>query len=192
MKSRIGEWLFRGEPRGRLQRGRFVALLLVAVLAACSDGTGPSSLVSITPASQTVTLQQTPNGAFLRTSVTLTNISSNPVVYDPCALSLERKADPYVALSGDGPTYPWATVWSSFCAALSAEAIARIPQSVAPHSSVTVPVNAPVSVTLGQSQYFDGSPGTYRVRLVLQTDIIGTARLIPHDLSVSDPFTLVR
>lgn len=188
MKSRTRRWLVGGEPRGPSQRVRLVALVLVPLLGACSDGTGPSGVVRITPASQTVTLQQTPSGPALRTSVTLTNTSSRPVVYDPCALSLEKKVD-YV-LVGSEPSAPWAKVWAPVCTTLSA-AIGIVHAAVAPHSSITIPIDAGVGPSPFQGLSFDGSPGIYRVYLALQTDIIGVPREIPHDLSVSDPFMIV-
>jgi hypothetical protein len=186
MKSRIRQLLVARAPRGRPHRVLPLALALVAVLGACSEGTGPLDVVRITPANQTVTLHQTPTGAALRTSVTLTNTSSRPVVYDPCALTLEKKAEGYMLVSAESST-PWIAVWAPICVLFDTMGIARL--TVLPHSSVSIPIDAATASTAFPA--FDGSPGTYRVHLVLQTEIIGVPRDIPHDSSVSDPFMIV-
>lgn len=186
MKSRIRQWLVEGASR--TLTARLTALVVVPVLVACADGTGPARLVSITPESQFVSLEQSPNGAHLKTSVTLTNTSSSSLVYDPCALSLEKKIEGYMLADGE-PTYPWVRVWAPICVLLSSETVSIMRITLLPHTSVMIPIDAQVaSSTFPQ---FDGSPGTYRIYLALQTTLVGVPREIPHDFSVSDPFTVV-
>ena len=189
MKSRIRQLLVAGASRALFRRARLTALAVVPVLASCAEGTAPARLVSIIPASQVLTLQQSPNGAHLRTSVTLTNTSDQSVVYDPCALSLEKMIDGFTLVGSDDPTFPWVRVWAPICVTLASETIGIVHITLSPHTSVTLPIDAQV----GASPFpaFDGSPGTYRVHLVLQTTFVGIPREIPHDLSVSDPFTVV-
>ena len=164
-------------------------LLAVPVLAACSDTTGPSRLVTITPASQSVVLETTPTGKMLRTSVTLTNTSAFPVTMVPCGLALEKKISGFIALGADGPSPPWYTVWVPICGFLSAEAVAVFATPLPPGQSVSVPINVPV--TQPGTLQFDGSPGEYRIHLSLTTQIVHAFRIIPHDLSVSDSFNVL-
>ncbi len=191
MKSRIRQWLVERPRLGGFQRARVGAFLLVPILAACSDTTGPARFVSITPASQTVVLQTVPTGKFLHTSVTLTNNSLFRVTWGgSCGVSLEKKIDYAFIENADGPTPPWFTVWSAVCAALSAEAVAIFYAPLQPGQSVSIPIDIPVTLT--GTPRFDGSPGEYRVHLSLATQIFNSQyRVIPHDLSVSDPFSVV-
>lgn len=190
MKSRISQWLVEGlRPRG-FHRIRLSAFLIVPILAACSDSTGPTRFVVITPASQTVALETAPTGQILRTSITLTNTSSFPVMWDYCGLTLEKNISGPIALATDGPRPPWFTVWVQACYLLSAEAIAYLTTPLQPGQSRTIPISIPVSQP-GLLQ-FDGSPGQYRVHLTLTTQILNNQyRTVPHDFSVSDPFTVV-
>ena len=191
MKSRISRWLVEGlRPRG-FHRIRLSAFLIVPILAACSDSTGPTRFVVITPASQTVALETAPTGKILRTSVTLTNTSSFPVTWNSCGLTLEKNISGPIALASDGPRPPWFTVWSQACYLASAEAIAYLTAPLQPGQSVTIPFAAQVGQGFG-SLPFDGSPGEYRVHLTLATQILHNQyRTVPHDFSVSDPFTVV-
>ena len=191
MKAKVRQWFVEGLRLRGLERARLGAFLLVPVLAACNDATGPTRFVNITPASQTVVLQSLPTGKVLRTSVTLTNTSHFSINWNYCGVTLEKKIEGPVALSTDGPTYPWFTVRTTICSALAAgsAAIAIFSSPLEPGQSVTIPIDVPV----GQvgSLIFDGSPGEYRVHLYLTAKILDRDyRAIPHDLSVSDPFTL--
>ena len=188
MKSRISQWLVeRLRPRG-FHRIRLSAFLILPILAACSDSTGPTRFVSITPASQTVVLQTVPTGKVLHTSVTVTNTSPFTVTrVGPCGVTLEKKIDVTFLAAADGPTPPWFTVWSAICA-LSFDAVAIAP--LQPGQSVSVPIDIPVTAT--GSLGFDGSPGLYRVHLSLATQIFTNQyRSIPHDQSVSNPFSVI-
>jgi len=169
-------------------RNRQLALLAVPLLAACSDTTGPTRLVSITPATQSVVLETGPTGKLLHTSVTLTNTSAFPVTMAPCGIALEKKISGFFALASDGPSPPWFTVWLPICV-WSAEAVAILATPLPPGQSVSVPVIVPVTQP-GPFQ-FDGSPGEYRVHLVLTTQILNDFRIVPHDLSVSDSFSVL-
>jgi hypothetical protein len=190
MKSRISQWLVEGlRPRG-FQLIRWSAFLIVPILAACSDSTGPTRFVVITPASQTVALETTPTGKILRTSITLTNTSSFPVTWDYCGLTLEKNISGIIELA-DGPRPPWFTVWVQACYLLSAEAIAYYTTPLQPGQSVTIPIAAPVGQSFSALP-FDGSPGEYRVHLTLATQILHNQyRTVPHDFSVSDSFMIV-
>jgi hypothetical protein len=189
MKSTIRQWLVEGLRLRAFRHAPLAAFSTVLLLSACSDATGPTHFVSITPASQSVALQTVPGGKVLRTSLTLRNTSSFPVTWDYCGLTLERKIVVF-ALASDGPTPPWFTVWSATCALLSAEAVAIIRTPLEPGQSVTIPIEVPVAPT--GAALFDGSPGEYRVHLVLAAQITGRRILtIPHDASVSDSFSVV-
>jgi hypothetical protein len=170
-------------------RNRQLMLLAVPLLAACSETTGPSRLVSITPASQSVVLQTTPTGKILRTSVTLTNTSAFPVTIVPCGIALEKKISGFILLAADGPSPPWYTVWVSICGYFSAEAVAILTAPLLPGQSVSVPIDVPV--TQPGTLQFDGSPGEYRIHLSLTTQIVDAFHIIPHDLSVSDSFNVI-
>jgi hypothetical protein len=190
MKSRNRQWLVEEPVRTGLRCARLATIAVVPILAACSDTTGPSRLVSITPASQTVVMEPLPNGNVLRTSVTLTNTWTRPVAWSSCGAALEKKTPDFSALDGPGPG--WTEVWTAACVTLAAAAgsdfILTLP--LQPGRSVTIPIFARVAPSIYPD--FDGSPGIYRVRLFLATPILGNEyRNIPHDLSVSDPFTLL-
>lgn len=166
-----------------------LALLAIPLLAACSDTTGPSRLVNITPASQSVVLETGPTGKVLHTSVVVTNTSAFPVTIDPqCGIALEKYVSGIVALASDGPTPPWYTVWVSTCY-LTADAIGVFTAPLLPGESVSVPIVVPVT-QLGTLN-FDGSPGEYRVHLTLATHILNEYRVVPHDMSVSDSFNVL-
>jgi hypothetical protein len=165
--------------------------VIVPILVGCNDTTGPTRFVSITPASQSVALENAPTGKILRTSVTMTNTSSFPITWDYCGLTLEKKIEGPILLAVDGPSPPWFTVWAQPCYAFAtgSEAVAVFTTPLQPGKSVTIPINVPVTLT--GSLHFDGSPGDYRVHLTLATQILKNQyRVIPHDLSVSDPFTV--
>ena len=170
-------------------RNRQLALLAVPLFAACSDTTGPSRLVTITPAAQSVVLETGPTGKLLHTSVTVTNTSAFPVtISSPCGIALEKRISGIISLASDGPTPPWYTVWVSICAYLADEAVAIITAPLLPGQSVSVPIVVPV--TQPGTLHFDGSPGEYRVHLTLATQILNEFRMVPHDLSVSDSFSV--
>jgi hypothetical protein len=190
MKSRIGQSLVEDLRHREFRRTRLSMLLLVPVLAACNDSTGPTRVVTITPASQTVSLETLPTGKILRTSVTLTNTSGLPITWDYCGAMLEKKIDNLFIATADGPQPPWFTVWARSCYLLSAEAVAYFTAPLQPGQSVTIPIDVPVSQTGPLN--FDGSPGEYRVRLTLTQRILTNRyRTVPHDFSVSDPFIVV-
>jgi hypothetical protein len=187
MESRIRQTLT--APRLFIPRAS-LALAAVVGLAACIGTTEPVRLVSITPAAASVALQTTASGRVLNTSVTLTNVSKNPVTFDLCTLTLEKLKGVVFAEAADGPQPPWYTVWSQICVALKATNNSGFETVSLPSgASLTIPVSAQVGQNGASS--FDGSPGTYRVHLSLVTDIVGQVRTIPHDLSVSDPFSIV-
>jgi len=191
MKLKLRQWLV-GNPRRR-EFPRLGVLLFAPLVVACSDTTGPSQFVSITPANESVALQTVPSGKILRTSVTLTNTSGFPVTWGGgCGLSLEKKIDVVSLAAADGPTPPWFTVWWAVCT----EAVAVVSSPILysplqPGQSVSIPIDIPVTPS-GTQPRFDGSPGEYRVHLMLTTQIFRNQyRLIPHDLSVSDSFSIV-
>ena len=189
MKLKLRQWLVEGLCVRGLARARSGAFLVLPVVVACSDTTGPSRFVSITPASQSVALQSVPSGKILRTSVTLTNASRFPIIWGYCGLGLEKKIEGMIISATDGPIPPWFTVAMPACA-LGAEAVAFITPPLQPGESVSIPIEVPVA-TAGTVR-FDGSPGEYRVRLLLATQILDNQyHTLPHDLSVSDSFNVV-
>jgi hypothetical protein len=187
MESRIRQTVV--APRLFIPRSSLTLATIVG-LVACTGTTEPIGLVSITPAAASVALQTTANGRVLNTSVTLTNVSKSWVTFDLCSVTLEKLQDVVFADAADGPQPPWYTVWSQICFALDSNSSGFETASLPPGASLTIPVSAQVGQN-GASN-FDGSPGTYRVHLSLVTDIVGQVRTIPHDLSVSDPFSIVR
>jgi hypothetical protein len=189
MKSRLRHSLIEGLGPRRFQRARFAAFLVVPILVACNDTTGPARFVVITPASESVALQTVPGGKMLNTWVTLTNISSKPIGFNACrGVSLERRVDISAnAALADGPKPPWTQVWTAPC---GFEALAAVIGTgpLQPGATMIIPVNVLAGV-IGAAG-FDGSPGLYRVHLTLATEILGVSGVIPHDLSVSNPFSL--
>lgn len=182
MKFRVRQPLFEVPRLRELQRARLGAFLVFAVVA-CSDTTAPKQFVSITPVSESVALQTLGEGKVLRTSVILTNTSDAPVGWTYCGFTLEKNVSGFTLADG-GPSYPWVTVAAPLCAA----APGTVP--VQPGASVTIPVEVLVRQTGSES--FDGSPGEYRVHLLLATQILFQAYItVPHDLSVSNPFNIV-
>src|SRR5882724_10141014 len=120
------------------QRARLGALVVVAILAACNEATGPSRLVSIIPASETVAIQPTVHGPTLSVSLTLTNTSHNPIYYWRCGVVLQRLVNGFISVSGGNS---WQVVWSPIC---TAEAMVP-PPTLLPGESVTIPITAVVS-----------------------------------------------
>ena len=195
MKSRRGQQEVGAQAAMGFARAAIAALLVVAV--SCTDSTGPARRIAITPTAPTVTLQTTPQGQALITSVTLTNTSSHPVAWSSCGISLEKMGMPALP-----PGTGWDTVWQSICFVLDDSPAADATTSTSFGASLGGPilrpgesVDVPVSIPVGQPPYstynFKGDPGAYRFHFALSTQILGTYYPVPHDLSVSDFFTLV-
>jgi hypothetical protein len=192
MESRSGQRKLRERAGFCLSRTAIAGSMLLA--AACTDSTGPADRVRIVPVTPTVTLQTTPQGQVLSTSVTLTNNSAYRVAWSYCGVSLEKAGMPALPPGKSD----WQTVWRRICylldaaASQSGTASPAIPfdaQILQPGESVTVPVSAIV----GQPPYpnFTGETGQYRVRIPLSIQLLGTYRDIAPERSVSDPFTLL-
>ena len=192
MESRYGQKELRQRAVFCLSRTAIAASLFLA--AACTDATGPADRVRIVPETPTVTLQTTPQGQLLSTSVTLTNNSAYRVAWSSCGVSLEKAGMPALPPGKSD----WQTVWRRICVLLDAAASqsastpSAIPfdaQILQPGQSVTIPVSAIVAQPPNQS--FTGEPGQYRVRIPLSIQLLLGAYLeIAPERSVSDPFTL--
>jgi hypothetical protein len=193
MESRSGQNELRERAVFCLSRTAIAASLFLA--AACTDATGPADRVRIVPETPTVTLQTTPQGRVLSTSVTLTNNSSYRVAWSSCGVSLEKAGMPALPPGKSD----WQTVWRRICYLLDAAASQSgatsftIPfdaQILQPGQSVTIPVSAVVA----QPPYpeFTGEIGQYRVRIPLSIQLLlGAYVEITPERSVSDPFTLL-
>jgi hypothetical protein len=190
MKKRLG----RKEPRKSVAAAfaRVVVAATFVVGAACTDSTGPGGEVRIEPAAPTITLQSTPQGQILNTTVTLTNSTEHPVAFSSCGISLERPGMPALPPGKS----EWETVWARICyllevnpAALSSVFPDYTSEVLQPGQSITIPVYAVV----GQAPYtnFTGAPGTYRFHISLSTQILGRYYPLPYESSVSDSFTLL-
>jgi hypothetical protein len=196
MKSRPGQKEVGEQATTAFARAAIAVVLVVAV--ACTDSTGPARRIAITPTAPTVALQATPQGQALITSVTLTNTSSHPVAWSSCGMSLERAPLPALP-PGTGSSE---TVWESICFLLDNSPAPDATISTSFGASLGGPilkpgesVDVPVSIPVGQPPYstynFKGDPGAYRFHFALSTEILGTYYPVPHDLSVSDFFTLL-
>lgn len=172
-----------------------VSSLLMAILAAgCSDATGPENVVSITTPSPTIALQTTPQGQVLNTIVTVTNTSAYPLAWSTCDVTLEKAGMPALPPGKPG----WEGVWARGCYILEAATALsqQIPTSLPlypeavlqPGESTMIEIVAPV----GQPPYqaFDGHAGQYRFYVPLSLEVLGVYRPVPHEMSVSAPFTL--
>jgi hypothetical protein len=195
MKSRSGQAEVGGQGVTVFARATIAAVLVVAV--ACSDSTGPARGIAITPIAPTVALRATPQGQALITTVTLTNTSAHPVVWSYCGMSLEKMGMPALP-----PGTGWDVVWQSICLALDDNSAPDATISSSFGASLGGPilkpgesVDVPVSIPVGQPPYsiynFEGKPGAYRFHFSLSTTILGSYYPVLHDLSVSDPFTLL-
>lgn len=182
------------QSRAGFARAATAAVIAAGISLGCSDSTAPAQHPKIEPASPTISLQSGPPGPSLKTSVTLTNTSSHPLIWSVCGVSLE-KAGPPALPPGERA---WEMVWAQTCYALDrpmplttsltdlssyGEAILK------PGQSITIPVVAVV----GQQPFpdFTGEPGLYRFRLALSTQLFGNYYPVPPELSVSDSFTIV-
>jgi hypothetical protein len=114
-------------------------------------------------------------------SVTLTNTSTNPVVWFSCGFALERNR--YVLTSDRGGD-DWGEVWTPVCARDNSVA----PPPLRSGESVTVPINVP---TTAAAHVFPGETGVYRVRFFLAVQMGGEFHQLPYEFSVSKPFTVV-
>jgi hypothetical protein len=170
-----------------------IAALVVAVFVGCSDTTGPEKVAAITTPSSTIALQATPQGPVLNTLVTVTNTSAYAMGWSSCGVTLEKAGLPALPPGKS----EWQSVWARACyllqsgAALSGVAtpIPDYPSAILkPGETVTIQIVAPT----GQQPYptFDGQPGQYRFHVPLSISVFGTFHSVPHDLSVSEPFTL--
>jgi hypothetical protein len=196
MKSRPGQKEVGERAATGFARATIAVMLVVAV--SCTDSTGPARGIAITPGAPTVALQVTPQGQALITSVTLTNTSAYPVAWSSCGMTLEKAALPALPPGTGSPE----TVWESFCFVLAESPVADPTTSTSFGASLGGPilrpgesVDVPVSIPVGQPPYssfnFMGEPGAYRFHFLLSTQILGTFYPVPHDLSVSDFFTLL-
>lgn len=183
MDSTIRQFEVGKRGQGKLH-GRVIATLItVAMLSACASTTEPVGAIRIVPTSGTVSLQASPQGPTLSTSVTLINTSAHTILWHPCALSLERKTGEVVALDPGGEP-GWQRVWSPVCALdLS------VASAVEPGESVTVPV----SVVANQDNWagFIGDPGVYRVHLYLTSKSGDDYNAVPYRASSSESFEVV-
>lgn len=195
MKSRPGQKAMGGQVTTGFARAAIAAMLVVAV--SCMDSTGPARRIAITPTAPTVALQATPQGQALITSVTLTNSSEHPIAWSTCGMSLEKMGMPALP-----PGTGWETVWQSICFLLDDNPAPDVTISSSFGASLGGPilkpgesVDIPVAIPVGQPPYstynFKGDPGAYRFHFSLSTEILGTYYPVLHDLSVSDPFTLL-
>jgi hypothetical protein len=195
MKSRSGQREVKERGAPGIARMALVATLVVGV--ACTDNTGPTVGVTIVPAAPTIALQTTPQGQTLNTSVTLTNTSAHPIAWSSCGMTLEKAGLPELP-PGKGS---WDTVWQSICLLLDDSPVDATTSSsfgtslggpiLRPGESVSVPVLVPVGQVPYSNFNFKGEPGAYRFRFFLSEQILGTYYPVPHDLSVSDSFTLL-
>lgn len=167
----------------------FVASLAI-VAAGCSDATAPARVALITTPTSSIALQQTPQYQVLNTSVTVTNTSAYPLAWSSCAVSLEKAGLPALPPGKSD----WTSVWNRLCYILDVAAAISNPtvppeSLLAPGQSATISIVAPV----GQQPYpeFDGQPGAYRFYVPLSIVVLGTYHQVPHDASVSQPFTLL-
>ena len=170
------------------------AAILAAIFAGCSDTTGPETVAAITTPSSTIALQATPQGPVLNTVVTVTNTSAYAMAWSSCGVTLEKAGLPALPPGKSD----WQSVWTRACyillagAAVSgvAPSIPDFPSAILkPGETVTIQIVAPT----GQQPYptFDGQPGQYRFHVPLSISVLGTFHSVPHDLSVSEPFTLL-
>jgi len=191
MKPRPGQKEVGEKAAAGFLRAAIAAILVVAV--SCTDSTGPARGIAITPAAPTVALQANPQGQVLMTtSVTLKNTSAQPIAWSSCGMSLEKAGLPALPPGKRS----WDTVWQSICAALdNGPAIeATTSSSSWPGGSILLPgesVTVPVVILVGQPPNFNGEQGAYRFYFSIFTEILGTYYPVPHDLSVSDSFTLL-
>ena len=156
--------------------------LSILVLSGCAASTDPPAAVRIEPTAPTFSLQSTPRGPRLDVSITLTNTSSNPIIWINCGFALERNR--YV-LTTDGGGADWAEVWTPVCALDNSV----MPPPIKSGQSVTVPISATPSSA--PAHVFAGDPGVYRVRFYLSAQIAGEYHQLPYEISVSKPFTVV-
>jgi hypothetical protein len=194
MKSRPGQKEVGERAAGGFARAAIAAILVVAV--SCSDSTGPARRIAITPAAPTVVLQANPQGqVLLATSVTLKNTSAQPIAWSSCGMSLEKAGLPALPPGRRS----WDTVWQSICAVLDGSPVIEATTSSSslgtwPGGSILLPgesVTVPVMILVGQPPNFNGEQGAYRFYFSISAEILGTYYPVPHDLSVSDSFTLL-
>jgi hypothetical protein len=183
MHTRIRQFDVVKRGQGKLQGRGIATLITVAMLAACTNTTEPVGAIKIVPISGTVSLQTSPQGPTLSTSLTLTNWSAHTIYWHPCALSLERKIGDVVALDQDGEP-GWQRVWSPVC---GLDLVAA--SAVEPGESVTVPIS--VVATRDYSPSFTGDPGLYRVHLYISTKIGADYQAVPYRASSSEPFEVI-
>ncbi len=76
------------------------ALACLSAAMACTSTTEPTAVVRIVLKSTRLAIQVMPQGLLLNNSVTLTNTSAFPIVWDLCAVSLERNTNPFALPRG--------------------------------------------------------------------------------------------
>ena len=169
---------------------KYFRMLAVAAGAAfvsgCSDSTGPQGAVRIVPAAPTATMQTTPQGRVLNTSVTITNNSPYVVAYSSCGVSLEMLGMPALPPG----KREWTSVWARVCALLAVNesfSIDLAPETLQPGESVTIPIYAVAGDSFSS---FSGQPGQYRFHVALAMKIFGSYHNATPEQSVSEPFEL--
>lgn len=192
MKSRPGQNKLLEKTLVGVARIAIIAVVMVGV--ACADSTGPLRFVQIVPASPTVTLQTTPQGKVLSTSVTVTNTSSFTVVVSSCGVSLEMAPMPALPPGKSD----WTFVWSQICAALEAATSqsSATPTSTGLGESVLKPgesVIIPVLAVVGQAPFpkFSGDSGSYRFHVPVWVSVPGFYPPASTENDVSEPFFLL-
>ena len=164
----------------------FAVAAEVVLSIGCSDTTAPTGAVRIVPAAPTATMQTTPQGRALSTSVTITNNSPYVVAYSSCGITLEMEGMPALPPG----KREWTRVWGRVCALLAVSesfSIDLAPETLQPGESVTIPIYAVVGDPFSS---FSGQPGLYRFHVALAIKILGTYHNATPEQSVSEPFEL--
>jgi hypothetical protein len=169
-----------GGHENRARRRIRWAAFFIPIVAACNatDLLIPAGSLTIEPASLTVPVQ--PNSGFV-IPITISNSSETTVYMDGgCGWSVEQSR-----LMGDEGPRQWVRVLLPVCAL------------ELPPGSPSVPINPGQVLVfmvdtrgtgLGPSTVLNGQ---YRVSVALAVMRFGELRLLPHDQSVSTPFTVV-
>jgi hypothetical protein len=159
------------------------ALMLVPIISACdaTDLLVPRGSIRIEPASNTVMLQTINNRTGFVVPVTISNTSEKTVYYSGgCGWRVEQSK-----LMGDEGPREWVTVFFPLCALELPPG--SPPVAIDPGQVLAFTIDTRGS-GLGPSTVFDGQ---YRVSFDLAVMRFGELRRLPHDQSVSTPFTVV-
>jgi hypothetical protein len=188
MKERICSRTFGGPFR----RGVLVSVagLAAIVSSACSDSTGPGTLITIVPTTSTITVQTDQFGfSSLQIPITITNTSERGVVYDACNAQLEQNT-----------ATGWQTIWTNVCFTLveGGTTDAANPGPVygvplGPGQTATFTVFVPVSAQPIPifPPSIRGESGEYRLRVPISTELAGAVFEFSHDQSVSESFNVI-